>query len=89
MGHRFRNLIPRLFVDRLGCLRNGLVDAIAGMTPSLYRCPSTGMMVQGFCAADDGSDERGDVYIGVHCLACSRIHLINPKTGKVLGADTR
>ena len=24
---------------------------------------------------------------GVNCLACRQVHMVNPKTGKVLGAD--
>jgi hypothetical protein len=37
-------------------------------------------------AADDPDDD--DVtYVQVTCLACAQAHLVNPKTGKVLGAD--
>jgi hypothetical protein len=27
-----------------------------------------------------------DIFEGVICLACGGVHLVNPKTGKVLGA---
>ena len=48
-----------------------------------YRCPSTGQTVQGW-SADDVSDD-GDEYQSVACLACAQVHLVNLKTGKVLG----
>jgi hypothetical protein len=62
---------------------------LKSMTPLLFRCPSTGMMVQGFHADDAASENNENSYIGVRCLACNRMHLINPRTGKVLGADQR
>jgi hypothetical protein len=37
--------------------------------------------------ADDGSENGGDTYEGVACLACRQVHMVNAKTGKVLGAD--
>jgi hypothetical protein len=55
------------------------------MAPFLYRCPNTGFRVQGWSVNDDS--ENGDVYESVNCLACSRLHLVNPKTGRTLGAD--
>ncbi len=57
---------------------------IAGMAPFLYRCPATGMKVQGW-TADDPADGESETYEVVTCMACARMHLINPKTGKVLG----
>jgi hypothetical protein len=59
----------------------------------LYRCPSTGQTVQGWSADevvdDDDPDQDADDarYQSVACLACTRVHLINLKTGKVLGAE--
>jgi hypothetical protein len=55
------------------------------MATFLYRCPTTGLQVQGWSAADptEGDD---DIYETVTCLACAKVHLVNPKTGKVLGA---
>jgi hypothetical protein len=43
-----------------------------------YRCPRTGLQVQGW--AD------GEIYEPVTCTACGRIHLVNQKSGKVLEA---
>jgi RNase P subunit RPR2 len=51
--------------------------------PFLYRCPITGEKVQAR-ASDD--PEEGS-YVQVMCLACAQAYLVNPKSGKVLGAD--
>jgi hypothetical protein len=53
------------------------------MAPVLFLCPNVGRHVQGWFA-DDGS-ENGETYQSVTCLACQRVHLVNPKSGKVLG----
>ena len=55
------------------------------MAPFLYRCPTTGLKVQGWLA-DDPSGDNDEVYETVTCLACTRIHLINRSTGKVHAA---
>jgi len=47
----------------------------------VYRCPRTGQMVQGRIADEPMS---GEAYEPVTCTACGRVHLINPKTGKIL-----
>jgi hypothetical protein len=44
------------------------------------------MNVQGW-SVDDTSADEGEVYETVTCLACTRVHLINRSTGKVLGSD--
>ena len=50
----------------------------------LFRCPNTGYRVQGWFA-EDVSETDEDTYETVTCLACQRVHLVNPKTGKVFG----
>jgi hypothetical protein len=50
----------------------------------LYRCPNTRQTVQGWSAGDVTDD---DAYQSVACLACTRVHPINLKTGKVLGVE--
>jgi hypothetical protein len=52
----------------------------------LYRCPSTGLRTQGWIA-DDPTERDDDAYEPVTCIACTRVHLVNPKTGRVLGSD--
>lgn len=53
------------------------------MVTSIYRCPTTGLMVQGWFA-DDGSQGRTETYEGLTCLVCRRLHFVNPQTSKVL-----
>jgi hypothetical protein len=66
-------LIPILYL--------GLIAAF------LYRCPITGHNIQGFVPDDAAvSDERA--YEAVTCVLCSRVHLVNPTTGDVLGGNS-
>ena len=53
-------------------------------TTFLYRCPITAQTVQGWSADDVTDDDTS--YQSVASLACAQTHLINLKTGKVLGA---
>ena len=53
------------------------------VSPFLYRCPVTGYRVQGFIA-DNPAETDGSIYEPLHCTLCGRIHLVDPKTGKVL-----
>ena len=55
------------------------------MPPFLYRCPDTGDNVQAW--ADDEPDDDDFTCVQVRCLACAQLHLVNLKTGKVLGSD--
>jgi hypothetical protein len=56
------------------------------MAPFLFRCPNTGFQVQAWAANDDPEDDQ-ETYESVTCLACGALHMINPKTGKLLGSD--
>ena len=56
------------------------------MAPFLYRCPNTGQNVQAWIA-DGPSHGDHDTYEGILCTACGRLHLVNPKTAKVLDSD--
>jgi hypothetical protein len=56
------------------------------MATAIFICPNTAQHVQGWFA-DDGSDGDGEVYESVTCLACRQLHLVNLKSGKVLGGD--
>lgn len=56
------------------------------MAPFLFRCPNTGLNVQGW-VADDPTGQDDENFEPVTCTICTRVHLVNPKTGKVLGAD--
>jgi hypothetical protein len=57
---------------------------IGSMGPFIYRCPATGLSVQGWIA-DDPSEGEAETYEAVTCTACTRVHLVNPETGRVLG----
>ena len=52
------------------------------MIAFIYRCARTGQQVQGW--ADHLADS--EIYEPVSCIACGRIHLVSPKSGKVLEA---
>ena len=56
------------------------------MATVLFLCPNTGDRVQGWFA-DDGSGDSDETYEGVTCLACRQVHMVNPRTGMVLGTD--
>ena len=51
------------------------------MIAFVYRCPATGLKVQGHLA-DELLD--GETYESVTCTACGRVHLVTPKSGRVL-----
>ena len=53
----------------------------------VYRCPSTGKLVQGR-TAEDPYENEADAYESVRCIACRRVHMVNPNTGNVLGETT-
>jgi len=44
------------------------------------------MNVQGWIA-DDPTEGEANSYESIPCTICTRVHLVNPKTGKVLGRD--
>jgi hypothetical protein len=53
------------------------------MVNSIFRCPATGFNVQR--QLDDNPDVSENEYEAIACLACTKIHLVNRKTGKLLG----
>jgi hypothetical protein len=69
-------------------LHHGLVSQgrhILTMPPVVFRCPATLMNVQH--SLDDDPDVPENEYEVITCLACTKLHLINRKTGKILGQD--
>jgi hypothetical protein len=54
------------------------------MAPFLYRCPLTGKRIQAL--ADDELCKDDLVFVHVTCVMCAGGHMVNPKTGRVLGA---
>jgi hypothetical protein len=55
------------------------------MAALVYRCPFTGNHVQAWIV-DNDDDQTFQTVQTVTCTACLRTHLIDPKTGNVLGA---
>ena len=47
----------------------------------VFKCPQTGMNVQHRL----GEEPAGHTHISVSCPACTRLHLIDRTTGKLLG----
>ncbi len=57
------------------------------MAAVIYRCPTTGLKVQGWFPEDVSTGADRGLYLGTVCIACTRTHLVNPCTGKVIGGD--
>ena len=55
--------------------------------PFLYRCPVTGMNVQGLMSDDEPSADGDIRYEPVMCLACGQLHLVDPFAGPLPPAD--
>ena len=49
----------------------------------IFKCPATGLNVQAWSDEEDGAAENE--FEGVICPACTRLHFLNRKTGKLLG----
>ena len=49
----------------------------------LYRCPATGLNVQGR-RAELSHAPGDDICEAVTCIACRGVHLVNAKTGRVI-----
>jgi hypothetical protein len=53
------------------------------MTEFLYRCPNTGRQAQAWTDEPPVADDP-EAFQSVKCIACSRSHWVNPRTGRVL-----
>jgi hypothetical protein len=49
----------------------------------IFTCPITNLIVQHWL--DDDDDASKNEFQGIACPACTRLHFINQKTGKLLG----
>jgi hypothetical protein len=58
------------------------------MPAVLFKCLVMRQHVTGW-VADDGRQSSWDDQsaVSIACAACTRVHLVNPKTGGVIGAD--
>ena len=59
---------------------------LAPMAAILFTCPNMGIPVQAWLAGDNRSDNAGENFEPIECIACRRFHYVNPATGRVLGA---
>ena len=55
------------------------------MAHTLFTCPSTELKVQHWL--DDDEDAPETEYEAITCKACARLHLINRRTGRLLGQE--
>ncbi|MGA9080927.1 MAG: hypothetical protein WB390_00605 [Pseudolabrys sp.] len=52
------------------------------MPAFIFRCPHTGLNVQGHVEDDD---KGGHAFEAITCTACGEVHLVDAITGKLLG----
>ena len=57
--------------------------------PYLYRCPNTGMNVQGYLDDREAKPSATPRFEAVTCLACGLFHFVNSQTGRLLSDDGR
>ena len=55
----------------------------------LYRCPTSGLQVQGWAAEASSDSAEDSEYVALGCPVCMRIHLVSPSSGHVLGEDRK
>ena len=58
------------------------------MTPTIFKCQETGLNVQWEAEEIQQDGEgHGTPYEVIKCPACTRMHLLNISTGKLLGEE--
>jgi NAD-dependent dihydropyrimidine dehydrogenase PreA subunit len=55
------------------------------MAPFIFTCPNTDLKVQHWLEDDEGAPKSE--YEGITCPACTSVHFINRKTGKLFGQN--
>jgi hypothetical protein len=65
------------------------IDAFTyqAMPAITFKCPITSQHVSGWYADEPRNNE--DRPESVTCVACRRVHVVHPKTGKVIGFETK
>lgn len=53
----------------------------------MFRCPMRNIHTHAWIADDVQAKAGEHEYVSVDCLACRRSHLVNPRTGAVMGSD--
>ena len=57
------------------------------MAAFLFRCTATGAQTQGWIDDVTHAEIGENDYISVSCIACGQLHMINPKTRRLLGGN--
>ena len=57
------------------------------MATVIYKCPNTGMRIQRWFEDDVTAECDEQTFISTECPLCTRVHLVNPISGKVAGGD--
>lgn len=57
---------------------------MASMRAFTFRCPSTGYPVEG---RYDSTETPPPSYVSQGCIACGRLHMVNPLTGKLMAEE--
>jgi hypothetical protein len=53
-----------------------------------YRCPVSGKLAEVWTEFAETEADRADGFLDtVHCQICGRVHLVDPRTCRVLGAN--
>jgi hypothetical protein len=60
-----------------------LSEGTPPMEKVVFTCPVTRLSVQHWL--DEAEAVLKDEYVGIQCQACTKLHFINKKTGKLLG----
>ncbi|QOZ45543.1 hypothetical protein XH89_20185 [Bradyrhizobium sp. CCBAU 53340] len=55
------------------------------MAHIVFTCPTTAFKVQQWLDEESDDNSLGDQYESIVCPACTKIHFINRRTGKLLG----
>ena len=68
----------------------GIKRDVSGAHDRLVRftCPNTGIPVQDWFTEPPADNENGVAYTAIKCVACLQMHLLNAKTGQILGDET-
>ena len=53
----------------------------------MFRCPICNIPTQAWIADDIQAKAGEHEYVSLECLACRQIHLVNPRTGALVGTD--
>jgi hypothetical protein len=76
---RLADILRKITASRRGAVISSL------MANFIFRYPATSLNVQH--QTDDDPDISENEYVGIMCPACTKMHLLNRKTRKLLGQD--